>query len=75
MSNRGQRPRIYDSENLCLEGSTPEDRKGLFGFCLMAQVTTGLTRPIRGKRSKAGEVMPSGFFQDSFIPVAMIHFN
>ena len=27
MSNRGQRPRIYDSENLCLEGSTPEDRK------------------------------------------------
>ena len=27
MSNRGQRPRIYDSENLCLKGSTPEDRK------------------------------------------------
>ena len=26
MSNRGQRPRIYDSENLCLEGSTPKDR-------------------------------------------------
>ena len=28
MSNRGQRPRIYDTPpNLCLEGSTPEDRK------------------------------------------------
>ena len=27
MSNRGQRPRIYDTPlNLCLEGSTPQDR-------------------------------------------------
>ena len=27
MSNRGQRPRIYDTPlYLCLEGSTPEDR-------------------------------------------------
>ena len=27
MSNRGQRPRIYDPKpNLCLEGSTPQDR-------------------------------------------------
>ena len=26
MSNRGQRPRIYDTPlNLCLEGSTPDD--------------------------------------------------
>ena len=26
MSNRGQRPRIYDPKpNLCLEGSTPQD--------------------------------------------------
>ena len=53
----------------------PSSPRGLFGFCLMAQVTTGLTRPIRGKRSKVGEVMPSGILQDSFIPVAMIHFN
>ena len=30
MSNRGQRPRIYDTPlNLCLEGSTPEDGNGL----------------------------------------------
>ena len=28
MSNRGQRPRIHDTPpSICLEGSTPEDRK------------------------------------------------
>ena len=40
MSNRGQRPRIYDSENLCLEGSTPQDGKVLFLFIALARMVT-----------------------------------
>ena len=34
MSNRGQRPRIYDTPpNLCLEGSTPQDRLYMTATC------------------------------------------
>ena len=39
MSNRGQRPRIYDTPpNLCLEGSTPEDGNGLFLFIALERM-------------------------------------
>ena len=41
MSNRGQRPRIYETPpNLCLEGSTPEVGNGLFLFIALVRMVT-----------------------------------
>ena len=41
MSNRGQRPRIYDPKpNLCLEGSTPQDKTVHPMFIALARMVT-----------------------------------
>ena len=41
LSNRGQRPRIYDTPlNLCLDGSTPEDERFIYVYRLAIDAKT-----------------------------------